>query len=422
MRISAVRIKNFRRFTDLRVSGIGSSTRLIVLAGPNGVGKSSFFDGLQSWYRLAAWRTAYADAAYSSKLGTEDDSHFYDRETVELHGGDRTQQQLQAASIYLRTAYRHEVDFNVENLTRQQSPLLNGGRSRRAVDVDESVSENYQRLIWQTFSAVFDENTPESATKLEIRERLIGKIKMALNSVLPELTLTRVGGFGSGHSFEFSKGVSKGFPYINLSAGEKAVFDLILDAVVKAEFYQDALWSGFDAKCYRAVFKNTHPDVDFVSVGNSHDASSDKIGLTSALQTIASGTDVIKVRDRDIATDAEVAEWEKGGVRALNRRHIESYLFDVDVLEKFCDKIGRASEKSAILGIRTEAINRSVAERSKDRDDIKAASGDMYVQIRKHLSLTASGTTARAFALESLAPLLEPGMKAYDELCTSIFG
>ncbi|MDV7198598.1 AAA family ATPase [Rhodococcus kroppenstedtii] len=292
--------------------------------------------------------------------------------------------------------------------------------------MDESVSENYQRLIWQTFSAVFDENTPESATKLEIRERLIGKIKMALNSVLPELTLTRVGGFGSGHSFEFSKGVSKGFPYINLSAGEKAVFDLILDAVVKAEFYQDALWcidepevhvgaaaqalllralvdivpdnsqlllashsigfmteaveisrrdpnqvafldfgghdfdravviepsiptrsfwkgtlevalgniatlvapskvvlceggaDGFDAKCYRAVFKNTHPDVDFVSVGNSHDASSDKIGLTSALQTIASGTDVIKVRDRDIATDAEVAEWEKGGVRALN--------------------------------------------------------------------------------------------------------
>ena len=44
MRITGVHLKNYKRFTDLQITGIPQSARLVVMVGPNGSGKSSVFD------------------------------------------------------------------------------------------------------------------------------------------------------------------------------------------------------------------------------------------------------------------------------------------------------------------------------------------------------------------------------------------
>lgn len=43
-------------------------------------------------------------------------------------------------------------------------------------------------------------------------------------------------------TFYYTKGTSRHFLYKNLSAGEKAVFDLLLDGITKAPFYDDSVW------------------------------------------------------------------------------------------------------------------------------------------------------------------------------------
>jgi hypothetical protein len=63
-----------------------------------------------------------------------------------------------------------------------------------------------------------------------------------MQRIFPDLTLTGLGyPLGSG-TFYFEKGQSYGFHYKNLSGGEKAAFDLLLDMAVKSRTYDDTVF------------------------------------------------------------------------------------------------------------------------------------------------------------------------------------
>lgn len=74
-----------------------------------------------------------------------------------------------------------------------------------------------------------------------------------------------------------------------------------------------------------------------------------------------------------------------------------------------------------VLAAKQKAICESVA-RGNPKDDIKSAAGQIYNQTKHILSLTRAGNDKDAFARNTLAPLLRPGMKVYEELKSDIFG
>ena len=55
-------------------------------------------------------------------------------------------------------------------------------------------------------------------------------------------------------------------------------------------------------------------------------------------------------------------------------------------------------------------------------DDIKKAAGTVYVEAKKILSLTRVGNDAPAFARNTLAKLIKPGMAVYERLRMDVFG
>jgi len=111
----------------------------------------------------------------------------------------------------------------------------------KLIDNDTRVSRNYQILVSTNFEDYYGTDR-DIETNKEGKERMIGSINTPLNSIFPDLELTGLGNPLVDGSFYFTKGDSENFPYMNLSGGEKAVFDMILDIVVKKKVFNDTVF------------------------------------------------------------------------------------------------------------------------------------------------------------------------------------
>jgi predicted ATPase len=531
VKISRIKLDHFRRFSDLEISAIPESARLVVLAGPNGSGKSSLFDGLNVWYQLNSGQGWSGDANYYAKANdaTRDISQ---RVQIDVYGGKNP---AQKGAFYFRSAYRNDPEFSLNALNRM-GPVVEDLRFRRMIEGDAAVSQNYQRLAAQAFEDIFQKEPP-TTTIGQFRESVVGQIRDAVHRLFPDLTLNSLGNPMDQGTFRFNKGVTRGFEYRNLSGGEKAAFDLLIDLFVKRPSFRDAvycidepeahmnarlqgalleelydlipegsqLWIAthsigmmrkarelylripgavafldfgdrdFDQACvitpsrptrafwenvlavalddlaslvapgiviicegnpagaipgknaehdatiYNTIFGEEFPDVKFLAGGNSSAVASDRLGFVAALPRIASGIKVSRLIDRDDHSSQDIAKFASEGITTLDRRHLEAYLYDDEVLTALCETVGRPDDAATLIADKKQAIEASVA-RNNAVDDVKSAAGDIYTKAKQRLGLTGVGNDQMAFARATLAPLIKPSVTIYAELKKAVFG
>lgn len=243
MKIKSIHLNKFKRFTDLTITGLTDKIKLVVLVGPNGAGKSSVFEGMNHWYKFHGYVNA-DDRNYYEKKGCEIGEQWIDKivglEFFEGKLEGNLGQEKVRKSFYFRTAYRNEADFTTQELTRTGDPT-DHIRLQKLNLTDSVVSSNYKMMASLTLKDVY-EGKKDALSVKQLREELIGDVQDSMSRVFDDLQLEGVGDPLVNGSFYFTKGVSKEFHYKNLSAGEKSAFDLILDLVVKKQYYPEAVY------------------------------------------------------------------------------------------------------------------------------------------------------------------------------------
>ncbi len=243
MRIKSVHLRNYKRFTDLTIADLPDTARLVVLVGPNGTGKSSVFDSFLlkatvpfSNYNLSGDREQYYERVPQSRTTHQVAS----RVGIEFHGVDGGEVDWKS-TFQVGSAYRNEADFRITNLQTTRSEDA-APRITRIIDRDKSVSKNYERMVWKRLQDL-DRDAPEEVTIGDYRRESLGDLQKAMRGLFsnPDLLLQDFGGIQGG-SFRFTKGNAVDFHYKNLSGGEKAAFDVLLDIFVKRDESEEAVF------------------------------------------------------------------------------------------------------------------------------------------------------------------------------------
>lgn len=244
MRIQSVSVRSFKRFTDLQILTLPQEAKLVMLVGPNGSGKSSLFDAFIIWaLHHSVYRSVGIDNEYHPKKGFSAQSTTQDLSqdlSIVFHQELPDAQQSRQRLFYVRTAYRNEPDF-VTDAIRRLGPEENRQHVGRLIDNDVSVSTNYESLVGTTIDGLFN-GAYDHLTGAQIADELVGQVRASMARIFDDLILRGPGDPLSKGTFFFEKGDSVDFHYKNLSGGEKAAFDLILDFILKRQTYRDTIF------------------------------------------------------------------------------------------------------------------------------------------------------------------------------------
>lgn len=529
MRIKQIHLEQFKRFTNFTITDLPSTAKLVVLLGPNGCGKSSLFDGFKAWHLLKGYQN-YKNNDYYNKP-SDDQRPSCERVNISFYENtDKFTRNDYHQLFYFRTAYRNSPSVSIRALEQVYSPLEKVD-DRMMIQNDSTVNENYQRLVSKTISLLYNKANDEKKVST-LRDELLSRIREPLHRLFPDLLLTEIGVITDKAEFYFSKGTTEKYGYEKLSGGEKAAFDLLLDFVIKQQYYQNtifcidepethihtalqakllselfnqipdqsqlwiathsfgmmkeakkimkehpdevvflnfdgydfddtvilrpskcdtALWNkmleitlddystflspeiivfcegtsrgrqrkDFDARCYAEIFKETYPNTLFYSLGGCNDVQS-KNALVEFIQKLSPNSRIIKVIDRDDRSETEIADLQREGVKVLSLRHLECFLLDDVILKKWCIEAGKSEKQQEVLNIKQQKIQESI-NRGNPADDIKSASNDICSLVKKELGVTSCGNTPEMIMRDTLAKLVTPDTRVYQQLEDNIF-
>jgi hypothetical protein len=247
MKIKSLQLKNFKRFTDLTLQDIPDKAKLVLLIGGNGSGKSSVFDaferiatevkqkGIAQFNLNKEYYSKYASVDYSILIKTVDNKI--------LRNNAMINELPQAKAFYGRTSFRQIPRLRRTGLGNNFNIELDSDRPLTYIDRDERFENDLEHIFGKLLREYFvSKNSSEIYEKVidpinEAFTRIFGENQntfLKLENIIPPLE-------GKVAEITFNKGNSF-FQYNQLSAGEKEIFNILINFVARKEYYTDSIF------------------------------------------------------------------------------------------------------------------------------------------------------------------------------------
>lgn len=252
MRIKNISIQNFKRFTDLTISEIPSSAKLVLAIGSNGSGKSNLFDAF-TWMALGVTKPQPYNESASRNYYRKDGS-LPESVRIEIIGGEAIYKKgndlIEGESLIKRFIGRSSNRI-VPHLTGE----ANSAAIARDLDSPKTFIENDVRFNTDVYQYIQQINNAlrepvfsgRGADTLKIFSDFIAPLNSSLLKIFggdPSTTI-QIAEFQdatntSAAKLIFKKGTSK-INYDLLSHGEKQIITLLINFIVRQEYYKNAV-------------------------------------------------------------------------------------------------------------------------------------------------------------------------------------
>ncbi|AEI50828.1 AAA family ATPase [Runella slithyformis] len=247
MRITNLKIENFKRFTDLSIEQIPESAKLVLLIGSNGSGKSSVFDAFD-WLKKNVYHFSVGPGKkdyYQKKAEIDPSVKVILSDGVTIHKKDFAKE-IDNYRFIGRSSNRI-----VPHITNQYNPE----EIVKDTDAPKSYIENDTRFTNDVYSYIQQINNAlrepvfsgRSADTYQIFQDFIAPLNTSLLTILGEEGRTTIqiaefedAGPQKNAKLIFKKGESK-INYDLLSHGEKQIVILLLNFIVRRKYYEDAI-------------------------------------------------------------------------------------------------------------------------------------------------------------------------------------
>lgn len=251
MKISKIHLSNFKRFTDLLIDNIPNTTKLVVLIGSNGSGKSSLFDAF-----------GFVDSAIKGDVGINEEFWNYFRKKSEIplsvnivydenkeftiSNENFNKPPFSNTAFYGRTSFRQ-----IPRLTR--TSLGQGGRFDFQKDSDRPKffierDNRFENDVEKITEIILKDFFRSKESNEQIRNKYIDPINSALKNIFGTGNGTKLQLIeiippleGKVAQITFKKGNSE-IHYNYLSAGEKEVFNLLINLLSRGSLYQETIY------------------------------------------------------------------------------------------------------------------------------------------------------------------------------------
>ena len=252
MKITKLQLNNFKRFTNLTVTEIPDSSKLVLVIGSNGSGKSSVFDAFD-WLNKGGNK----NIPYSQQEGLDYYRKVKDQAStaeIVLSNGEN----LVKHDWALKNNNEIAKKFIGRSSIRIVSRIANNANPNNVAndqDSPQTFIENDQRFTTDVFLYIQSINralrepvfSGKQADTLKIFQEFIDPFNTSLKSIFGDnpSTTIRIAEFEdatpqSPAKLIFQKGNSK-INYDFLSHGEKQVVILLLNFIVRQEYYKDTI-------------------------------------------------------------------------------------------------------------------------------------------------------------------------------------